>query len=240
MRTSQMRCGAAMMSAIAAATYGPGVRSAFRASRSTSADKDAARESAAVFDRALAKRPEDRFSTAGELAQAFEALLETVTLPLPPPQGETTPLSSASAGGVSAAPRSAPPTSLPAVPMTPPTPAAPTVAMALCSCTRTKKPYLLHFQYETRNGATGWFAAQTSELSPQRASQGGYGTFQARGPVYSGAPCPHCGAASFLPVHDKLTCWDGHTNPAPCAFCAEKHRISEGKMQSIDSAKQDF
>lgn len=121
-----------------------------------------------------------------------------------------------------------------------PAPAAPTVAMALCSCTRTKKPYLLHFQYETRNGATGWFAAQTSELSPQRASQGGYGAFQARGPVYAGAPCPHCGAASFLPVHDKLTCWDGHTNPAPCAFCAEKHRLSDETMQSIDSAKQDF
>jgi serine/threonine protein kinase len=77
-----------------------------------------------LIDRALAKRPADRFPTAGELARAFDALLETVTLPLPPPQIETLPLSSPQAGSAGTAPRSIPPASLPAAAITP---AVPTV-----------------------------------------------------------------------------------------------------------------
>ncbi|MFN8537902.1 MAG: serine/threonine-protein kinase [Thermomicrobiales bacterium] len=71
-----------------------------------------------LFNRALAKTPEDRFATAEELARAFEALLATISAPIPPPI--TSPSAPTQIGGATPGLRSNPPASLPAVPSTPP------------------------------------------------------------------------------------------------------------------------
>ncbi len=66
-----------------------------------------------LLERALAKRPEARYASAGELAHAFEALAATATTPLPPPLSATTPL----VGGLSQPYGTPPPpASLPRVP----------------------------------------------------------------------------------------------------------------------------
>ena len=81
-----------------------------------------------LLDRALAKQPESRYASAGELAQAFEMLAASATTPLPLPSSATTPLG---AGGAGTFGTPTPPASLPRVPSAPlsptvVTPASPT------------------------------------------------------------------------------------------------------------------
>jgi serine/threonine protein kinase len=75
-----------------------------------------------LIDRALAKRPEDRFASAGELARSFEALLTNITAPMQPPPSDPQFAAPTQTGGAGTGPRSAPPASLPVVPSTPPAP----------------------------------------------------------------------------------------------------------------------
>jgi eukaryotic-like serine/threonine-protein kinase len=80
-----------------------------------------------LIERALAKRPEARFATAGELARSFESLLATISAPIQPPPTEVISSAPTQIGGANADPRSAPPSSLPAVPPSPPVLPTPTV-----------------------------------------------------------------------------------------------------------------
>jgi eukaryotic-like serine/threonine-protein kinase len=78
-----------------------------------------------LIDRALAKNPEDRFATAGELARSFEHLLTTITAPVQPPTSETLLVSPTQTERANTLPQPVTPTSLPAVPITPSTPSRP-------------------------------------------------------------------------------------------------------------------
>ncbi len=110
----------------------------------------------------------------------------------------------------------------------------PEPAFALSGCSHTKKPYIIQFEFQKHPTWEGWVAVNAFEVSPQAAQRGGYGRFQATGTVYTGVPCPFCGAANFYNIHEKLTCWNGAAGPNPCAWCAESHTVS-GQMNGFDA-----
>ena len=76
-----------------------------------------------VIERALAKRPEARYATAGELAHAFESLLATMTAPPPPAAAATIPSFPTTGGTGHSAGMPTPP---PGLPITPTAQQAPT------------------------------------------------------------------------------------------------------------------
>lgn len=103
----------------------------------------------------------------------------------------------------------------------------------LARCTQTRQYFGMTFEERPR-GSWQWYLISGIPLPEERSKQGEYdrlnnvvGSFFFDNSKYKG--CPYCQAMSFYQArhcNNQLACWNGMTNPVPCAWCGETITIS--------------